>query len=169
MSLFKHLSIHFTLSVVAGLVVGIWQGDFLLSILFAILGGFLIDVDHLLDYFLSFGFNFNFKWFREGRQFLKSDKIFVWFHAWEYVIILFGISFVLDGTQKIAILAFCLSLLIHLIADCLINYGVKLVSYFIFYRIWRNFEIEKLATKKHWIKHQEKKRELIKNNNLNEK
>ena len=57
--------------------------------LIAFLGGVLIDLDHLFDYFLAFGAKFNLTYFAKGYQFLKSDKIYIPFHSWEIVIICF--------------------------------------------------------------------------------
>lgn len=49
---------------------------------------YIIDLDHLFDYFLHYGASFNFKYFLEGSQFDESGRAFIPFHAWEYLAIL---------------------------------------------------------------------------------
>lgn len=157
MSLFFHLLIHFSLSLIAGIIVWmIWRKP-IEAFLAALCGGFLIDIDHLIDYFLAFGLDFRLDYFFEGYQFLKSDKIFVLFHAWEYGIIL-GVSILFFKNVRIksVILGLALGLSIHLLSDSLFN-ELPLKSYSISYRIANGFSIENLVTEEHYQIHKEQK------------
>jgi hypothetical protein len=108
-----------------------------------------------VDYFLAFGWNFNADYFIHGFQFLKSGKIYILFHSWEYAIILLVIALFLKKNLKIKsfILAISIGLFFHLVTDIAINEGVTPRSYFIIDRAKNNFEIEKIVTPEHYEKH----------------
>ena len=104
----------------------------------ALLGGVFIDFDHLIDYFLAFGTKFNLIYFLKGYQFLKSDKIYVPFHSWELVIILFltlpAVALLCKQAKeglfiRMIILAFSISFFLHLSVDVYTN-SMKAQSYF---------------------------------------
>ena len=81
--------LHLFLSLLVGFIVWkIWKKP-LVSFASAIVGGFLIDADHLFDYFVAFCWKFSLPDFLAGRQFLASDRLFLPLHGWEYVIVLF--------------------------------------------------------------------------------
>ena len=133
-----HLFIHFSLAVLVGYLVGRRFGKPLIGLIGGVCGGFLIDLDHVLEYFLVFGPHFNFFLFFNGRQFLASDQIRLWFHAWEYLPLLLLIAWVLR--RRAAVFVFCLALAlggaVHLASDCLINnYAPQ--NYSLIYR-WRH-------------------------------
>ena len=109
----------------------------------ALLGGFFVDVDHLIDYFLVFGFHFDLMSFLGGDQFLKSDKLYLLFHGWEYVIlILLFLVFVKNKIFKIIMLIFAVSLFFHLIIDSFSNDGMTIKSYSLIYRARNSFNID---------------------------
>jgi hypothetical protein len=160
LSLPIHLFIHFSLSLLAGIIVWrVWKKPFLV-ILAALCGGFLVDFDHFIDYFLAFGGNFNLYYFEKGFSFLKSGKMYTFFHGWEYVIILLLIAVFLNNkTAKIFFLALSLGLFFHLCADVIVD-KMPIASYSIIHKAHNNFDIEKLVTPEHWEKDQERKKTL---------
>ena len=97
MPLYIHLSIHFILAVLVGYYFGWRFKQVWLGIIIGIMGGFLIDFDHVLEYFLYYGWHFNMQYFIESRQFLLTDKIRIYFHAWEYFPLLYFLVGYLDG------------------------------------------------------------------------
>lgn len=120
---------------------------FLLIIIFgAILGGFLVDVDHLFDYFLTFGTTFHLDDFLTGRAFLISKKIFVPLHAWELVIVLsLLIMNVKRKMLKYFLIALTLGLVSHLVYDAYSN-DISLLGYSFFYRVIHNFDARYFST-----------------------
>jgi len=113
----------------------------------------LIDLDHLIDYFLAFGPDFRLDYFASGYQFLKSGKIYVLFHGVEYVIIALILAALLKNKAcKSAFLAVALGLFFHLSADSVAN-DIPAKSYSLIYRIENRFELEKLVSREHYEKH----------------
>jgi hypothetical protein len=147
MPLYLHLSIHFCAAVISGYIVGRYFRRPGLGVIAGILGGFLIDLDHVLEYFLVFGPRFNLWMFFNGRQFLVSDQIRLFFHAWEYAIIFLALAAILYRRKKAVafLLAFVFAGLVHLASDCLINnYPPR--NYSFIYRANRNFKAVELLS-----------------------
>lgn len=121
--LLLHLFIHFILAVLAGLLVGHYFNKEKLGIIAGVVGGFLIDLDHVLEYFFVFGPRFNVAYFIEGREFLVSDKIFIIFHAWEYIPILLVIAWCVRRRKSIYVFLLALTFggMVHLTTDCFMN------------------------------------------------
>ncbi len=125
------------------------------SFLAGFLGGVFIDLDHLLDYFLAFGFSFNLSYFLQGYEFLKSDKIYVIFHGWEYLVVLVVLVLLIKSNLwlKSAILALFLGSFFHLLVDVTINHGMTFKSYSLSYRMLNNFDLQKIVTTEHYKRH----------------
>ena len=113
-----------------------------LSLLFAFLGGVLVDLDHFIDHFLTFGFNFNYDYFIKGEYFLRSSKAYILFHGFEYVILL-GIAaiFIKSKKYKMILSAFVLAMLSHLLIDTFL-FANPIKGYFILYRIFHGFNVD---------------------------
>lgn len=172
MNIYIHELIHFILSILVGVI--IWKkwcmhiGIFIV----ALIGGFFIDFDHLFDYFLAFDTKFNLSYFLNGYQFLKNDKIYIFFHAWEWVIITFFIFLFVNfifKNKKVQLLSFCMlafsfSLFLHLLIDITTN-DMQTKSYFLLYRTNNNFDLMPMVTEKHYQKHILNKK-IIKLNSL---
>lgn len=162
LSLIKHLLIHFILAALSGLLCSyIFQGPLLLGLLSGIIGGFLIDLDHVLEYFIVFGLKFNISSFFKSHQFLKSDKIYLVFHALEYfpLIILLAYIFRFNALLSFVLITLAMSGLVHLLSDCVIN-NYPLKNYSIIYRASRNFSALKLLRAHQWENNLKMKREL---------
>jgi len=158
--LYIHLSIHLLLSLLAGAIAWrIWKKP-LLSLSGAILGGFLIDLDHFIDYFLAFGWNFNYFYFIKGYEFLKTDKMYIFFHGWEYVFVLLMLLLILKNKNaKSLCLALALALFFHLVSDVFMD-KVSPKSYFVILRAEKNFDLKKIVTPEHWEKHLKYKKKI---------
>ena len=132
------------------------------AIIGGILGGFFVDLDHLFDYFLAFGFNFNLQAFLKGYQFVKIDKIYIPLHAWELPAVLLVIVFFvkkLNNLSKAFVTAFAVGLIFHLTIDTVTN-EQYFKSYFLSYRIEKKFELKELVTPDHYVYHLKKKKRL---------
>lgn len=161
MPLSIHLTIHFLVAILAGYFVGGYFKKMSLALIAAIIGGFFIDLDHFLEYFLYYGYHFNLTYFLEGREFLLNDKIHLFFHAWEYAPILFIIAYLLRKRKNLAIFIFTLGLAgsLHLFSDVFINqYPFKFYS--IGYRASQDFSTQKLITVKDYQKNIETRKYL---------
>lgn len=142
-----HLSIHFLVAVLVGLFVGRHFNKIKLGVIGGIIGGFLIDLDHVLEYFFTFGFHFNLTYFIEARQFLISNKFFLIFHAWEYIPVLLLIAWLLRRRKNITVFLLALTFggMIHLASDCIINdYPPR--NYSIIYRASKGFNASYLLS-----------------------
>ncbi len=156
-----HLFIHFILAVLAGLLVGHYFDKEKLGIIAGVLGGFLIDLDHVLEYFFTFGLHFNLNYFLTGRGFLISNKIFLVFHAWEYIPILLIIAWLLRRRKNISIflLALTFGAIVHMTSDCFLNnYPPR--NYSIIYRAVKRFDASLLLNPSQREWNMELKREL---------
>lgn len=157
MSLASHLSLHVLTALLAGYIVWrLWRYP-ALSFGAAFCGAVLIDLDHLIDYFLAFGLHFNIFSFIQGAQFAKNEKIYVLFHGWEYVILLVGIAWLIKSNMKlkVAFLALALGAFFHLLMDTNINHGMTIRSYSIVYRAVHDYEMRAIVTPEHYRNHLE--------------
>lgn len=116
-------------------------------VIFAFLGGFFIDLDHLIEYFLAYGTNFHFDYFLTGMQFLELGKAYVLFHAWEYIPLLLFFRYKIQKSSlrkkdivAAIILALTLGMTSHLVFDQLDN-NVNKGGYFLIYRFLHNFNL----------------------------
>lgn len=169
MSLLFHELSHLVLSLLVAFIIWKKGHKHIGVFIAALLGGVLIDLDHLIDYFLAFGTTFNLTYFLKGYAFLKTDKIYVLLHSWELVIILFlalpAVALLCKQAKeglfiRILILAFSLSLFFHLIVDVQTN-SMKAQSYFLLYRMSNNFELKTMVTNEHYLKHLKQKKQII--------
>lgn len=143
MRLSFHLFIHFfTCLIVAFFSTVILSIPFLYSLIASLIGGVFIDLDHLIDYFLAFGFKYNLSYFLSGYQFLKSNKSYILFHSYELVFFLILLAFILH-LYILAVVG--LSILFHLITDLFIN-KLTIKFYFLFYRLKKNFNLKYLLS-----------------------
>jgi hypothetical protein len=153
-----HIFIHILFAFLAGIFVWrIWKKPFA-SFIFAFIGGVLIDLDHFIDYFLAYGVNFNLFYFIKGFEFLKTDKLYVLFHGWEYVLVSLAITLILKNKYAKSIsLAFAVALFFHLSSDVILD-KVPPKSYSVVFRAKNNFDLQKLSYPEHWEKHLKYKR-----------
>lgn len=145
MPLSLHLGLHVLLSLAAGLIAVKITKEKICAIIAALLGGVLVDVDHFIDYFLQFGMRFDLASFIQGDQFSDSGKLYIFFHAWEYVIIFLAIYwFVKSNKAKALFLGLALGLFFHLCFDVVAN-DIPFTSYAFLYRLNKGFSLEELT------------------------
>lgn len=147
MDSYVDIGFHVITSLILGYV--LWRNfgsndrkSFLISLAFTFLGGVLIDIDHFFDYFLSFGFNFNYDYFLNGEYFLRTHKAYIVFHALEYVIItgLFAVFFK-DRRKKMIFYGLALGILSHILIDIFL-FPNPIRGYFILYRMLNGFNVD---------------------------
>lgn len=102
----------------------------------------LMDLDHLFDYFLTYGLIINLPLMLSGEYFSTSGKIFVPLHSWELVMV-FLVGYLLArsrGRIKLSqtLLVSLTALSVHLIFDIL-YYGFNPLVYFVIYRALHGF------------------------------
>lgn len=105
------------------------------------LTGFLIDLDHLFDYFYWAGLRFSLKEFFDPATYVvPTNKAFVLLHGWEFLPILFLLGMKLE--KKVPGLKYALTLpyLLHLIIDQIPHLNSPL-AYFFAYRLINNFSL----------------------------
>ena len=99
--------------------------------------GVLLDLDHLIDYwYAERRLPRDLDDFRSGRYFVRSGRLFVLFHGYEYLPLLYLGWRALRGRQ--AALVAVGAVLLHLLADQLVNY-LKPLGYFVSYRVAHRF------------------------------
>lgn len=163
MDLFWHLSFHVITAFLAGYIIWrIWRRP-VPSFIAGFFGGVLIDLDHLIDYFFAFGLRYNLESFLRGYQFLKSDKIYVLFHGWEYAVVLVILGMLIRSNLwlKSAILALSLGAFFHLVVDVNINHGMTFKGYSVFYRAFNDFDTQNIVTPEHYEQHQTEKQRIV--------
>ena len=136
--------VHLALALGVGLIF-YWRYRRWELILSALFVGVLIDVDHLIDYFLYFGARINLSNFFNVKSYMEaSGKIYVFFHAWEWVIFLWFGGRWLGKKKRIKGLEWVLSLayLVHLVWDCC-SCSCHPRSYLITYRALNGFSFVK--------------------------
>lgn len=126
------LLVHELAHVLGGVLIGLRSGklrDFLLAVGVSL----VVDADHFIDLFLwNKGKFYLFDVF-SADYFRQSGKLYIFFHAYEYVLLLI----ILARWNKI-FLVVALALLGHLIIDQL-SYGPLEPNYFLLYRLFNNF------------------------------
>jgi hypothetical protein len=107
-------------------------------VILAVFGGILIDLDHFIDYFRYYGLKFNLKDFLESRQ-LASGKVFIFFHSWELVLLVWGLSIVFAWMIPLAA-----GMTLHLLVDCLYSHRRDILFLSLIYRWRKRFSTDKL-------------------------
>lgn len=161
MPLYIHLTIHFVIALLAGYLIGSFFKEKRRGIIFGILGGFFIDLDHVLEYFFVFGPHFNLLYFFESRQFLISEKIILVFHAWEYVPLFLLLAYLLRKWKnvKVAFITLAFAGSLHLVSDIFIN-GYYFRYYSLIYRYQQEFLAPNLLPSAIYQKNLDYKEEL---------
>lgn len=113
-------------------------------IISCLLFGWLIDIDHLIDYFLFIlktKNQFNLKEFLSGKYFHKSKRIIIFLHSYEISISILIISIFIDER----IIFVCLAHTLHLLQDHMHN-RIKFLSYFFLYRAIVQFNSDDICS-----------------------
>ena len=137
--LFPYQFTHFLLSLFAGYLV-YRQSKNIWHIVIAILAGtLLIDLDHWIDFYIYVGKIISpFEFFKIS-LFCPSGKMYIFFHAWEYLPIIYLVIAKIFKKEYLA-WAIIVTIAGHLAFDQMTN-GTYPGTYFITWRIIKNFDI----------------------------
>lgn len=142
-SLLTHESVHFISALIIGLYFYQKHRNWRL-ILAALVIGFFIDVDHLFDYFAYFGLRFNLFYFLNVATYMgPAQKIYVLFHGWEFILLLWLSGKILGNKYKLPELGSTLVFpyAIHLLIDQFSGYTTNYLAYFLTFRILTGFSM----------------------------
>lgn len=177
MNIIFHELFHLLLALIPPIVIIKYHSKRSSLLLAGLIGGFFIDLDHLIDYVLAFGLKFRLDYFIKGYQFLKSDKIYVFFHSYELIMLLLLTSFIIQqlslrGVERrsnpvknnlifISLLTLTLasSMLLHVIFDIVEN-ELPPATYSLTYRLKNNFDTKNLVYPDHYRYHLEQKKKI---------
>jgi len=129
---------HLGVSLLTGIVAYISTKELLPGISCFMIG-WLIDIDHIWDYYVNVGKKFSVSKFLNAMDSGKIKKSYLYFHSYEILIVLVILCLY---TQLNQILFFTtLGFAIHLFLDQIFN-PVKPFTYFITYRIINKYNVE---------------------------
>lgn len=137
----KDLVLHLIISFFVFVLIYIFFKSWKLAAL-GFLSGILIDLDHLIDYFLVYRTNFKPEKFFNGYQFIESKKSYVFLHGWEWIIVMLLIGF-FAGSIRPAI-AIGIGMFGHLAVDQILSFKNEPLFYFLTYRFIKKFNLEVL-------------------------
>ena len=102
----------------------------------SLISGVLIDIDHILDYFMAYGINIRIKQFFEVCHNLKIPRMRLIFHSWELLFLLSICVFLVGWNPWIVgtIVGFTQ----HVVLDQVFNKPNKW-TYFFFWRLKKGF------------------------------
>lgn len=103
----------------------------------AFLISFFIDIDHVVDYFIAYGWSLNLPSFLSSRYFFKNQMIIVPFHAWEIVLLLLVLAKFIKSKRDL-FLAVALAVIFHLVWD-VFSYKIMPWDYLLIRRILNGF------------------------------
>lgn len=104
--------------------------------------GVLVDLDHFIDYWFSEGrVCFDLHTFLRTRYWKKSGRLFVLFHAFEYLPLVFLVWRALKGRRWAVAATVAMSS--HVLADHFVN-ELRPLGYFILYRVMHGFRADEL-------------------------
>ena len=101
---------------------------------------FAIDLDHLFDYWMAYGLNFNHVNFLRLDFFYINKKVFVPFHSWELISLIFILSATIRKYRWL-ILTIGLAMLGHVLWDAF-SYRIAIEDYSLVYRAARDFQVK---------------------------
>ncbi|MDP3980579.1 MAG: hypothetical protein Q8Q33_04095 [Chlamydiota bacterium] len=155
-----------TLHALSSIGLGVWMGYQLQSLhafYITALTGTLVDIDHLFDYL--------YYWYRKNRlkkagsprrrlisykNFMRTfydgrnEKIFVFFHAFEWSLLLYML-FIFYGAYPYLILSLFAGHALHMVSDALYN-KLRVKGYFLLYRIFHRFQRKKIDSPCSYLK-----------------
>ncbi len=129
---------HFSLSLIVGVIVGYLFSNWW-AIPLALVGGFFIDADHLIDYFIYEKFRrFDLPQFFKGENFDRSGKVYVFAHGFEFAIILIILGIIYPHLGWV-FYSLGFANLLHLLYDTIYNKPIW-PTYFFLFRLAKNFD-----------------------------
>lgn len=132
-NVFVDMALHLSITALFSVLIYLKTGNVVYAGIF-ISGGVLLDLDHLIDYFIFFRSDFNLKYLFKG-SYLQSGKVYLFLHSWELNIIILALAL---SMKSYGLFIFFLSLSIHLVIDNIPKRNW--LFYFIIYRMYKNFD-----------------------------
>ena len=129
------ISVHLVVAAAGACAIYLNSGSLLYASLF-VAGGILIDLDHLVDYFIYFKKGFDPKIFF-GNHYLLSGKVYIFLHSWEVVFSIFILGFLLGSYS---VLALASGLAIHVATDSIMRRNA--LMYFLTFRLAKRFDMK---------------------------
>lgn len=102
------------------------------------LAGWLIDLDHVLDYVKAHGWKLNWQRINEAKHEDYSGKLFLILHSYELLAVFF--LFCRHPNKRAYRDGISLSILTHLLLDQKCNPGRKPLTYFLAHRAYKKFD-----------------------------
>lgn len=139
-NLIVHEALHFLIALIVATFV-FWRYRDWRLIPSCFVPGFLVDLDHFLDYFLYFGLNFNWSHLLNVHAYMEpAGKIYVILHGWEFIPLFWLIGRWIGRKKKVKGLEWALSLsyLGHLLLDNF-SFTHHPLSYSFLYRLFNQF------------------------------
>ena len=129
---------HFFVALLIGFAGWLFSGNFY-CVLSALIAGWLIDVDHLYDFFLHSlrKKKINLAFIQSGEYFKANNQIIVPLHAWEISVLLLLLGIFISEYRALFVSA-AISHMIHLLQDQW-EYRVRLFGYSFASRIKHGF------------------------------
>lgn len=144
MTLWIHEILHFSLYAVAYGTISLFYKPFkdMRHFIVGFLSAVLIDLDHVIDYFIFNRFSsFNLFEFLSCEFYDTAGKAYVIFHGWEYLAVLLVTGILLRKSKWQAVLfAVCLGMFVHLSFDTIVN-GLPDYFYFLTSRAINGFRL----------------------------
>ena len=132
---FFDLTVHFVSTILLALFFLKATGGWVWPVL-SIVGGILIDTDHLIDHFRHYGLKFKTKdFFNHG--YLESGKCYVLFHSWELVIFLWILSYWVIGVTPLVT-----GMTLHMLIDFMISKRTNPMFFSLYYRWKHRFDVK---------------------------
>lgn len=107
--------------------------------------GILIDIDHILDYYMQQRVTLRIKEIYRWCEEWKSKFVFIYFHSLELIFILWVV--IVYFKMGIFWIAFAIGITQHIFLDILFNRAIYAYSYFLSFRIIKGFRSEELKRK----------------------
>ena len=108
----------------------------------SLIAGFLVDIDHLIDYFREYGFRTDIREFLRIFYETRFRKLYLVFHSWELIFTLLLLAW-LSGRNEV-LFGLSAGVLQHLILDQFAN-GVTPWGYFFTYRVIKRFSMREIV------------------------
>ena len=132
-------------TVLAGTFGGILQSWTVAAGVF--LMGVFIDIDHVFDYFIQLGPEFNIRRFFHASYQRGYPKAFLILHAWEWAVIWAGIAY-LTGFHLFFV-GILMGFIQHMILDQIFNRPHEF-GYSFFWRLFNKFDFDRTFPLEHW-------------------
>jgi len=100
------------------------------------LTGVFLDIDHLVDYVINYGWRIRVKHVFHAFEYEAFENIIIFLHSWEFIFIYLALLWLVDW-KPVAIGA-VIGIIVHLLLDHFFNNHSKL-AYFLSYRLFHRF------------------------------